>query len=42
LIILHASSDYRFINIEENGQVSSFAPRTSEGQHHLLLIVKKT
>jgi hypothetical protein len=41
LIILHASSDYRFVNVDELGQVLSFAPRLSQGQHHVLLIVKK-
>ena len=39
LIILHASSDYRFVNLDEDGQVSSFAPRTSDGHHHVLIIV---
>ena len=39
LIILHASTDYRFINLDQDGQVSSFAPRTSDGHHHLLIIV---
>ncbi|CAF1169204.1 unnamed protein product [Adineta ricciae] len=39
LIILHASSKYRFINLDQHGGVSSFAPRTSEGQHHVLLIL---
>ncbi|UJR37646.1 hypothetical protein I4U23_030343 [Adineta vaga] len=39
LIILHASSKYRFINLDDNGVVSSFAPRTSEGHHHVLLIL---
>ncbi|CAF3596141.1 unnamed protein product [Rotaria sordida] len=39
LIILHASPNYRFINLDQHGQVSSFAPRTSDGQHHVLLIL---
>ncbi|CAF0782034.1 unnamed protein product [Adineta steineri] len=39
LIILHASPNYRFINIDQSGQASSFAPRTSEGHHHVLLIL---
>ncbi|CAF1920706.1 unnamed protein product [Rotaria magnacalcarata] len=39
LIILHASPNYRFINIDQDGQVSAFAPRTSDGQHHVLLII---
>jgi CD109 antigen len=40
LIILHASPDYRFVNVDEDGSVSSFTPRTSEGQHHVLVIVR--
>ncbi|CAF0778777.1 unnamed protein product, partial [Didymodactylos carnosus] len=39
LIILHASPKYRFVNIDANGLVSSFQPRTSEGHHHVLLII---
>jgi hypothetical protein len=41
LIILHASPNYRFINIDQDGQIASFAPRTSDGYHHVLLIVKE-
>ena len=39
LIILHASDNYRFINLDQNGVVSSYAPRLTEGQHHVLVIL---
>ena len=39
LIILHASERYRFVNIDQNGVVSSFAPRLTDGQHHVLIIL---
>lgn len=39
LIILHPSENYKFVNIEKDGLVSSFAPRLSTGQHHVLLII---
>ncbi|CAF0741476.1 unnamed protein product [Adineta steineri] len=39
LIILHASDHYRFINLDQNGVVSSYAPRLTEGQHHVLVIL---
>lgn len=39
LIILHASDNYRFINLDDNGVVSSYAPRLTEGQHHVLVIL---
>ncbi len=40
LIILHSSEDYKFVNVEEDGFVSSFAPRLSDGQHQVLVIVQ--
>jgi len=40
LIILHPSKDYKFVNVERDGLVSSFAPRTTGGQHHVLLIIQ--
>jgi hypothetical protein len=40
LIILHPSEDYRFVNVEKDGLVSSFAPKLSTGQHHVLLIIQ--
>lgn len=39
LIILHASDDYRSVNIEQRGIVSSYAPKLTEGQHHVLVIL---
>ena len=39
LIILHASSKYRFVNIDRNGVVSSYAPKLTNGQHHVLVIL---
>ena len=39
LIILHASDNYRFVNIDQNGVASSYAPRLSDGQHHVLVIL---
>lgn len=39
LIILHSSEMYRFINVEEKGIVSSFAPKLSAGDHHVLVVL---
>ena len=39
LIILHASDNYRFVNLDQNGVVSSYAPRLTDGQHHVLVIL---
>jgi CD109 antigen len=39
LIILHASTDYRFVNIEQRGIVSSYAPKLTQGDHHVLIIL---
>ena len=39
LIILHASDNYRFVNLDDNGVVSSYAPRLTDGQHHVLVIL---
>ena len=39
LIILHASDNYRFVNLDQNGVASSYAPRLTEGQHHVLVIL---
>ncbi|CAF0796041.1 unnamed protein product [Rotaria sordida] len=39
LIILHASDNYRFVNVDDNGVVTSYAPRLTEGQHHVLVIL---
>jgi hypothetical protein len=39
LIILHASNEYRSVNIDRNGVVSSYAPRLTQGQHHVLVIL---
>jgi len=39
LIILHPSKDYKFVNIESDGLVSSFAPKLTNGEHHVLLII---
>lgn len=40
LIILHPSDDYRFVNVERDGLVSSFAPKLTTGQHQVLLIIQ--
>ncbi len=40
LIILHPSDDYKFVNVEKDGLVSSFAPRLSSGQHHVIVIIQ--
>jgi CD109 antigen len=40
LIILHPSEDYKFVNVEKDGLVSSFAPRLSGDQHHVLVIIQ--
>ena len=39
LIILHASDYYRFVNVDQNGVVSSYAPRLTDGQHHVLVVL---
>ena len=39
LVILHASEDYKFVNIEADGLVSSFAPRLSSRNHQVLVII---
>jgi len=39
LIILHPSKDYKFVNVESDGLVSSFAPKLTNGEHHVLLII---
>ena len=33
-MILMGSDDYSFINVEEYGYVTSYAPRLSSGDHH--------
>jgi len=40
LIILHPSDDYRFVNLEKDGLVSSFSPKLTTGEHHVLLIIQ--
>jgi CD109 antigen len=40
LIILHPSDCYKFVNIERDGLVSSFAPKLTGGQHQVLLIIQ--
>jgi CD109 antigen len=39
LIILHGSDSYRFVNVENDGLVSSFAPKLTGGMHQVLLII---
>jgi hypothetical protein len=39
LIILHASDNYRFVNIDQKGIVSSFSPKLTTGEHHVLVIL---
>jgi CD109 antigen len=39
LIILHASDNYRFVNLDQNGVVTSYAPRLTDGQNHVLVIL---
>ncbi|CAF4090363.1 unnamed protein product [Rotaria sp. Silwood2] len=39
LIILHASDHYRFVNVERHGVVSSFSPKLTDGDHHVLVIL---
>ena len=39
LIILHGSEDYKFVNLEKDGMVSSFSPRLSGGSHQVLIII---
>ncbi len=39
LVILHPSEDYKFVNVEKDGLVSSFSPKLSTGYHQVLLII---
>lgn len=39
LVTLHSSPDYSFVNVEEFGIVSSYAPRLSNGDHQVLINV---
>jgi len=39
LIILHASTNYRTVNIDPKGIVSSYAPRLTTGEHHVLIVL---
>ena len=34
VVVLKGSKDYSFINVEEYGYVTSYAPRLSTGDHH--------
>ena len=40
VIILAGSEDYDFVNVEQYGYVTSFAPRLSSGEHHHLMFVR--
>lgn len=40
LLILQPSKDYKFVNVERDGLVSSFAPRLTTGEHHVLVIIQ--
>ena len=39
LIILHPSDDYKFVNVEKDGFVSSFSPTLTTGYHQVLIII---
>jgi hypothetical protein len=39
LIILHASDNYRFVNIAQKGVASSYAPKLTAGEHHVLVVL---
>lgn len=39
IIILHGSSEYKFVHVEEGGYVSSYGARLSEGEHQHLVYV---
>ena len=40
MIILAGSTDYEFINVEDYGYVVSYAPRTTQGEHHHMVYVR--
>ncbi len=40
VVMLNSSPDYEFIHVEEFGYVVSYAPRTSQGDHHHLVYVR--
>ena len=40
LIVLLPSSDYRFVNVEPDGIVSSYEPKATTGQHQVLVIIQ--
>lgn len=39
LVVLAKSPDYKFVHVEAQGVVSSYAPRTSYGEHQHLVFV---
>lgn len=39
-VVLHASDDYNFVHVEQDGVVSSFGARLSGGEHHHLVWVR--
>ncbi|XP_026320677.1 uncharacterized protein LOC113230803 [Hyposmocoma kahamanoa] len=39
VVVLHASPDYKFVHVEENGIVVSYNPRTSFGEHQFFVYI---
>ena len=40
IVVLHGDDSYRFIMVEDNGVVSSYAPRLSGGDHMIMVTVR--
>ncbi|VVC38101.1 Hypothetical protein CINCED_3A025405 [Cinara cedri] len=40
LVVLSGSDSYKFVHVEDDGIVSSYNPRTSHGDHQILVFVK--
>ena len=38
-MVLHGGDDYKFVVVEDNGFVSSYAPRLAGGDHMIMVTV---
>ena len=39
IVVLHGGDDYKFVVVEDNGFVSSYAPRLAGGDHMIMVTV---
>ena len=42
IVVLHGGDDYKFVVVEDNGFVSSYAPRLAGGDHMIMVTVNNT